>query len=278
MLYLCLLQLACVQAANSTNGIKHVYVTLTALWKFLHYSPKRAKSLKMVQQVLDLPELKIAKPSYTRWLAHERCVKAVKASYGAIITALSDIHENTHEPEAFGLCKALIKWHTVAAMYVHARLLIAKLSRTLQTEQLNLSMISSLVNATLCTLDDSLLPSANWVLELLDDCKQLEKATGIIVTLADIITFQEQAIKPFIAHLKENIFSYFSSSNDVISAIRPWYVRFPLMCAGLLSSKKSVIRCLISKSIRHLFTTAKLFHAPEKSNRLLKMREAYMNI
>ena len=34
-----LLQLACVQAANSTNGIKHVYVTLTALWKFFHYSP-----------------------------------------------------------------------------------------------------------------------------------------------------------------------------------------------------------------------------------------------
>lgn len=35
-----LLQLACVQAANSTNGIKHVYVTLTALWKFFHYSTK----------------------------------------------------------------------------------------------------------------------------------------------------------------------------------------------------------------------------------------------
>ena len=63
-----LLQLACVQAANSTNGIKHVYVTLTALWKFFNYSPKRAESLKMVQQVLDLPELKIAKPSDTRWL------------------------------------------------------------------------------------------------------------------------------------------------------------------------------------------------------------------
>ena len=60
-----LLQLACVQAANSTNGIKHVYVTLTALWKFFHYSPKRAESLKMVQQVLHLPELRIAKPSDT---------------------------------------------------------------------------------------------------------------------------------------------------------------------------------------------------------------------
>ena len=34
------------------------------------------------------------------------------------------------------------------------------------------------------------------------------------------------------------------------------------MCVGLLSSKKPAIRCLISKSVRHLFTTTKLFHAP----------------
>ena len=69
-----LLQLAYGQAANFTNGIKHVYVMLTALWKLFHYSPKGEESLKMVQQVLDLPELKIAKPSDTHWLAHERCV------------------------------------------------------------------------------------------------------------------------------------------------------------------------------------------------------------
>lgn len=84
-----LLQLACVQAANSIQGIKHVYVTLTALWKFFH-SPKRTQSLKDVQSVLDLPELKVLKPSDTRWLAHERCVKGVKASYGAIVTALDN--------------------------------------------------------------------------------------------------------------------------------------------------------------------------------------------
>ena len=140
-----LLQLACVQAANSTKGIKHVYVTLTALWKFFHYSPKRAESLKMVQHVLDLPELKIAKPSDTRWLAHERCVKAVKASYGAIVATLNDIHENTREPEALGLSKALSKQSTVTAMYMLDYVLpqVAKLSRTLQTEHLDLSMISS---------------------------------------------------------------------------------------------------------------------------------------
>ena len=33
-----LLQLACVQAANATSGVKHVYVTLTTHWKIFHYS------------------------------------------------------------------------------------------------------------------------------------------------------------------------------------------------------------------------------------------------
>jgi len=42
----------------------------------------------MVQQVLDIPELKIAKPSDTHWLAHEKCVKAVKVNHAAIVTAL----------------------------------------------------------------------------------------------------------------------------------------------------------------------------------------------
>ena len=65
------LQLACVQAANATSGIEHVYVTLTTLWKFFHYSPKCAESRKEVQKVLDLLELKIVKPSDTCWFAHQ---------------------------------------------------------------------------------------------------------------------------------------------------------------------------------------------------------------
>ena len=35
-------QLASVQAANATRGIKHVYTALMTLWKFFHYSPKCA--------------------------------------------------------------------------------------------------------------------------------------------------------------------------------------------------------------------------------------------
>ena len=57
------------------------------------------------------------------------------------------------------------------------------------------------------------------MLELLDKREHLEEAAGMKVTQADIITFQEQAAKPFIAHLKENISSRFTSSSDIVSAL-----------------------------------------------------------
>ena len=84
-------------------------MTLTTLWKFFYYSPKCAQSLKEVQKVLDFPELKIVKPSDTRWLAHEQCVKVVKASYSVIITALDHIYNESHEPDALGIKKTLCK-------------------------------------------------------------------------------------------------------------------------------------------------------------------------
>ena len=59
------LQLASVQAANATPGIKHVYTILMTLWKFFQNSPKSAESLKEIQKVLDHPELKIVKLSDT---------------------------------------------------------------------------------------------------------------------------------------------------------------------------------------------------------------------
>ncbi len=61
--------------------------------------------LKEIQKVLHLPELKIVKLSDTRWLAHERCVQVVKASYSTIVLALENIYETSHEPEALGLSK-----------------------------------------------------------------------------------------------------------------------------------------------------------------------------
>ena len=215
------LQLDCVQAANATAGIKHVYVTLTTLWKFFHFSPKRAQSLKEVQKVLDLPELKIVKPSDTRRLAHERCVKAVKASYTAIVTSLEHIYQESHEPESLGLKKALCKKSTISAVYLLDYVLpqLAKLSKALQTEKLDLSVVSSVVEATIQSIDDAVLPAANWVLELFEDCDDLQTATEVMLTQQDITSFQDDIGKPFVALVKENIANRFSSSKDIITSL-----------------------------------------------------------
>ena len=53
---------------------------------------------------------------------------------------------------------------------------VSKLSRALQTNHLDLSLISSLVDATLHSLD-AILPSENWDLQLLDAREELKVAT-----------------------------------------------------------------------------------------------------
>ena len=85
----------------------------------------------------------------------------MKESYVAIVTALESFYEQTHEPEALGLSKALSRKYTVIAMYLLDFIVlpqVAKLSKCLQTEKL---AISGLVNSTLLTLDDALLPAGN---------------------------------------------------------------------------------------------------------------------
>ena len=117
---------------------------------------------------MNLPELKIVKPSVTRWLAHERCVKA-EANYAVIVITLENIYEQSHEPEALGISKALSKEFTLSAILLldFVLPLVIKLSKCLPTEKLDLSIISSLVHATLHTIDEALLPAANWVLKLM---------------------------------------------------------------------------------------------------------------
>ena len=82
---------------------------------------------------------------------------------------------------------------------------VAKLSRALQTKLLDLSLISCPVDATLNSLDDAILPSANWVLQLQDAREELKAATGIEVTNLDICSFQERVAKFFIRLIKDNI-------------------------------------------------------------------------
>ena len=71
------LQLASIQAENYVLSVKRMFVAMLSLLSLFYYSPQKAESLKHVQAVLNLPELKVIKPSDTRWLSHECCVCAI---------------------------------------------------------------------------------------------------------------------------------------------------------------------------------------------------------
>ena len=77
--------------------------------------------------------------------------------------------------------------------------LVAKSNKTLQTEHLDLSNLSSLVYA--------ITPAANWVLKLCEESANLETPTGTEIYCTKKTTFQETTAKPFIANLKDNISS-----------------------------------------------------------------------
>ena len=136
----------CFKSADVTSGIKYVYmyITLATLWKFLHYTPKRPEDCYAVRYLLA-----------GTWTL----VKAVKASCSAIVNALNNIYEQTHEPEALGISRALCKPSTVhmSEMYLLDYVLpqVAELNRAFQAERIDLTAITTLVDATLNTLDNN---------------------------------------------------------------------------------------------------------------------------
>ena len=83
------------------------------------------------------------------------------------MSALETIYQESHEPEALGIRKILSKHSTLFVIYLLDYILpeVSKLSKSLLTEKLDLSIISSLVDATLHTLEDVLQPAAKWVLD-----------------------------------------------------------------------------------------------------------------
>ena len=93
---------------------------------------------------------------------------------------------------------------------------VSKLSKSLQTEKLDLSIISSLVDATLHTPEDVLQPAAKWVLDLQEVKEEMDITVGINFNSDDVASFQSRVTEPFYTKLKENIANRFVSQ-DVVS-------------------------------------------------------------
>ena len=134
------------------------------------------------------------------------------------MSPLETIYQESHEPEALGISKILSKPSTLFAIYLLDNILpeVSKLSKSLQTEKLDLCIISSLVDATLHTLEDVLQPAAKWVLDLQEIKEEMDITVGINFNSDDVASFQSRVTEPFYTKLKESIANRFVSQ-DVVS-------------------------------------------------------------
>ena len=151
------LQLAVVHAAKEHNEIMRVLGTLLTMWKAFHYSPKKAEMLIEIQAVLNSPELKVRKPSDTRWLARERCVRAVRQTLRALVETFKKIYDNSGDAEAFGIAKLMCTYTFVACLHMLCDVthIVAKLQGSLQSKVLDLAAVPVMVKSTISRLNEN---------------------------------------------------------------------------------------------------------------------------
>ena len=112
-----------------SEGDKDIFGTMTSGWQLFYYFPPKAEALKGIQAVLDFPELKMLEPSDTRWLSHERCVKAIWKELPPLLQTLSQSYESSGNAGAYGIYSLLASHNGASCSYLLSEVLSALASR-----------------------------------------------------------------------------------------------------------------------------------------------------
>ena len=230
------LQLASVQAAASNPEIKKVFGMMTNLWKLFYYSPRKAEALKEVSSVLNLPQLKVVKPSDTRWLSHERCIKAICKDLPSLIITLQQLYESDGDNEAFGVVTLLSS--TVGIMSVimlsHVLSIVTKLNLFMQASNADFTRLPNFLSNIYEELMSAKDEDSVWITKSKEAMTSLREEHGI--TIADKFGFTSAVISaeqysdkiaaPYISKLISNIKKRFS--DETVSLLVASSVFHPL--------------------------------------------------
>lgn len=218
------LQLAALNAANEHLEVKRVMGTLLSIWKAFHYSPKKAEKLSDIQAELNCPEIKMQKPSDTRWLARERSIRAIRKSLTAVVHTFEEIYNETGDAEAHGIAFLLSKYKTVACIYMLSDILhtVAKLQGSLQSKGIDLASVSVMTDSTIKRLKElkENPKSSTWFkdhLTVFTDKAQLG-SKEVVVTSEEEDNFLRQIYRPYIQSVIDHINGRMESS-DLISSM-----------------------------------------------------------
>ena len=135
---------------------------------------KKFSALNEMQALVNHPQLKMIKPSDTRWLAHDRSVKAIRCSMRPLIDTLEHIHEDTGEPEALGMLRTMKTYNFVVTLMMLSDVLpvLTCLSRALQAKRADFTLVASQLTYVQHSLQQQECPNDQVYLSLVHDTVQ----------------------------------------------------------------------------------------------------------
>ena len=214
------LQLCCVSAARCVPSLKKVFATLMSVWKMFHYSPKKFSALKEMQALVNHPQLKMIKPSDTRWLAHDRSVKANRCSMRPLIDTLKHIHEDTGEPEALGMLRTMKTYKFVATLMMLSYILpvLTCLSRALQAKTADFTLVASQLTYVQHSLQQvKERPNDQDYLSIVHDT-----VTDLAIGVVDLETarenFNKDVLQPYLEEVSRQISCHFKDTLGLLIA------------------------------------------------------------
>jgi len=221
------LALACGDSGDQINYIKDVETTLTSIWKFFQYSPKRTNVFVLIQMQLsklNLPDqgkkvlvTKIQKACCTRWLSLHQSVISVHKNFEASLQTFQFLEK---DPLALGLYKKAKSPKFIGAVYMFTRVLpiLTELSKTFQSSALNFGRVKPALDYYTQTQLTSQKDSHQFLDDLEWDLNEGGRLGRIGITLSDqdkrvILALNEK----YISALKQNIEQRFGDCLNVFS-------------------------------------------------------------
>ena len=212
-----LLQLASIQVTESVTAINKMFGMMNNTWKLFYYSPKKAEAFKVVQSVLNLPELKVVKPSSTR--------RAIRKYLPALIITLQQLYQTSGDAEAYGISLVLSSFSGVASIILLSEVLdlLAKLSCYMQRQTADFSRPPMILESILKELEQLKEDKAEWCSEVSTQVDKLESDHKITITrgrsacncigdasIGSLTDFRDKFAIPYIDALLHNICNRFS--------------------------------------------------------------------
>ena len=147
------LSLASCDAAASCSWFVRFEKILSQVYRYFSQSTVRSTKLAEMQKVLSLPQLKLQRPTETRWLSLESAIHALRRSFDAVLEVLKK-EGSDGDAMALGLSTHMSSAEFKALLWFLSDVLsiLGALSVTFQTKDLNLLSIERIVDSHLSAL------------------------------------------------------------------------------------------------------------------------------